>query len=246
MHRLECLSVWGGNQNIDADVRSQGLTATVFSSSSDGGKGGDVYYFSLCSADLLTRVAIADVVGHGQAVSNVSQWVYDTLQKQISSLDNKAVLSNLNELAHNEGFQAMTTAAVISYFLKSGLLSYAYAGHPPFFWRDREKKWKPLDIAEQSPSPANLPLGIMSHVIYDQAHISVNKGDRFIIYTDGVIECQNDEGLLFGQERLMEVLTQGQNDGLVELKNRILDSLLKYSSESLSHDDVTFIIIEIN
>jgi hypothetical protein len=30
-------------------------------------------YFSVCSSDLLTRIAVADVMGHGEAVSNTSQ-----------------------------------------------------------------------------------------------------------------------------------------------------------------------------
>lgn len=246
MYRMGCMEVWGGNQTTNSDISSQGLTATVFSSSSDGGKGGDVYYFSVCGVDLLTRIAIADVVGHGEAVSNVSQWVYNTIKKQLSNLDNRMVLSNINQLALKEGFQAMTTAAVISYFISTGFLSYAYAGHPPFLWRSQEKEWKLLDVDEQSPSPANLPLGVMTNVLYDQAHVKVNKGDRFIVYTDGVIECQDSEGNLFGQERLLQALIQGQNDTLTGLKDRIVNSLLEFSNGSLAHDDVTFMAVEIN
>lgn len=246
MYRMGCMEVWGGNQTTNSDISSQGLTATIFSSSSDGGKGGDVYYFSVCGADLLTRIAIADVVGHGEAVSNVSQWVYNTIKRQISNLDNRMVLSNINQLALKEGFQAMTTAAVISYFIDTGLISYAYAGHPPFLWRSKEKEWKLLDVVEQSPSPANLPLGVLRDVIYDQSHIKVNKGDRFIVYTDGVIECQDAEGAMFGQEKFLQALIQGQNDSLPNLKDRIINSLLEHSNGSLSHDDVTFMVVEIN
>ncbi|MBI4853122.1 MAG: serine/threonine-protein phosphatase [Acidobacteria bacterium] len=246
MYRMSCMEVWGGNQNTNSDIRSQGLTAAVFSNSSDGGKGGDVYYFSVCGMDMLTRIAIADVVGHGQEVSDVSQWVYNTIKKQISNTNNSLVLSNINQLAHERGFQAMTTAAVISYFTKTGHLSYAYAGHPPFLWRSQKKQWQRLDVNEQSSSPANLPLGIMANVLYDQDYISVSKGDRFVVYTDGVIESANSEEELFGQERLLQVLTEGQNDSLPMLKERIIKSLLEYTNGSLTHDDVTFMAVEIN
>jgi len=246
MYRMGCMEVWGGNQNTNSDICSQGLTAAIFSSSSDGGKGGDVYYFSVCGMDMLTRIAIADVVGHGQAVSDISQWVYNTIKNQISNLDNSLVLSNINRLAHERGFQAMTTAAVISYFIATGHLSYAYAGHPPFIWRSKEKQWKLLDVHDQSSSPANLPLGIMANVLYDQAYISVSKGDRFVIYTDGVIESANSEEEFFGQERLLQVLTEGQNDTLQMLKDRIVTALLQHTNGSLAHDDVTFMAVEVN
>ena len=46
----------------------------------DGGLGGDIYYFGVCKGDIITRLAIADVTGHGEAVSEISQYVYDTLK----------------------------------------------------------------------------------------------------------------------------------------------------------------------
>ena len=68
MHRLQCAEIWGGIRNQDTDVCSAGITASLFSGACDGGKGGDIYYLSVCNSDMLTRIAIADVIGHGRAV----------------------------------------------------------------------------------------------------------------------------------------------------------------------------------
>ena len=84
MHRIQCTEIWGGIKNQDADVCSRGLTASLYSSACEGGKGGDIYYLSVCGEDKLTRIAIADVVGHGEQVSAVSQWLYDTLQDRMN------------------------------------------------------------------------------------------------------------------------------------------------------------------
>jgi sigma-B regulation protein RsbU (phosphoserine phosphatase) len=246
MYRLSCTEVWGGNQNTNSEISSQGLTATIFSSASDGGKGGDVYYFSVCGSDLLTRIAVADVVGHGQAVSDISSWVYKTLKQNLGNPDNRLVLSNINNLAHERGFQAMTTAAVISYFINLNRLSFSYAGHPPFIWRSQEKQWQLLDIKTPSIGIANLPLGVMENVSYDQEFVCVNKGDRFIVYTDGVIESANTEGEFFGHEKLLQVLQEGQYDDLLALKQRLIQALLLHTNGSLSHDDVTFMAVEVN
>jgi hypothetical protein len=67
--RLECKELWGG-------IR----IGSIYSTSSDGGIGGDIYYFGVCKGDTITRLAIADVTGHGKAVSEISQYVYDALK----------------------------------------------------------------------------------------------------------------------------------------------------------------------
>ena len=84
MLRLQCAQIWGGIENQDQDVCSSTITASVYASACDGGKGGDVYYFSVCAGDKLTRIAVADVVGHGAAVSNVSAWLYTALEARMN------------------------------------------------------------------------------------------------------------------------------------------------------------------
>jgi phosphoserine phosphatase RsbU/P len=104
MHRIRCSEIWGGNTNMDSDVCTGGITASLFSSAADGGKGGDIYYISVCGSDLLTRIAIADVVGHGEAVSQVSDWLYQSLAARMNDGAGNAVLSDVNELACDHGW----------------------------------------------------------------------------------------------------------------------------------------------
>ena len=59
MQRLQCAQVWGGVRNEDVDIRTSCMTASLYSSSADGGKGGDIYFVSVCNHDQLTRVALA-------------------------------------------------------------------------------------------------------------------------------------------------------------------------------------------
>ena len=77
--RLVCSGIWGGIRDRDQTISTDGLKASLYSSSCDGGKGGDIYYVGACKGCKLTRIAVADVVGHGQAVTDVSQFMYDSL-----------------------------------------------------------------------------------------------------------------------------------------------------------------------
>src|SRR4029453_11208022 len=57
----------------------------------------------------------------------------------------------------------------------------------------------------------NLPLGVREREIYDQGRVSLEPGDVLLFYSDGLTETRNDQGELFGIERLAEcVRTHGQ------------------------------------
>lgn len=81
--RLECTKIWGGIRNQDLEISAGKVVASLYSAASDGGKGGDIYYFGVCKSDQITRLAIADVVGHGEAVTEVSQYVYESLKAHL-------------------------------------------------------------------------------------------------------------------------------------------------------------------
>jgi serine phosphatase RsbU (regulator of sigma subunit) len=78
--RLQCKEIWGGIRNQDIEVSAGKVIGSIYSVSSEGGMGGDIYYFGVCKGDTITRLAIADVTGHGEAVSEISRYVYDSLK----------------------------------------------------------------------------------------------------------------------------------------------------------------------
>ena len=78
--RLECKDIWGGIRDRDIEVSAGKVIASIYSAACCGGSGGDIYYFGICKGDIITRLAIADVTGHGEAVSEVSRYVYDSLK----------------------------------------------------------------------------------------------------------------------------------------------------------------------
>src|SRR4051794_33120768 len=143
VHRIRCSEVWGGVRDIDLDITASGLTVSLYSGACDGGKGGDIYYFSVCGHDRLTRIVLADVVGHGKSVSRVSQWVYDALVRRMNSLDGSGILADLNRMTSRHGLTAMTTAAIVSFYIGDSKLYFSCAGHPPLLVRRRgHDQWR--------------------------------------------------------------------------------------------------------
>ena len=78
--RLECRDLWGGIRNKDIEVSAGRVLGSIYSASSEGGQGGDIYYFGICKGDAISRLAIADVAGHGETVSEISRYVYNSLK----------------------------------------------------------------------------------------------------------------------------------------------------------------------
>ena len=246
MRQLQCAEIWGGIKNQDQDLCSGGLTISLYSSASDGGKGGDIYYFSVCPRDTLTRIAVADVVGHGQAVSDVSQWMYTSLQTRMNKLDGHEILDELNRLAVDRGYNAVTTATVVGYYTVKSTLYFCYAGHHPVLIRRRgESGWQPAKAGGSGGGYANLPLGVDIDVAYRQEQVAIGSGDRLFIYTDGVIEAPDQKRRLFGQERLLSILEDTSGGSPMEIKGAVLSALREHTGGTLGHDDVTLIVVEV-
>jgi len=68
-HALTCQEVWGGNRKVIRTVKLPSLVAWVASFPlNEGEGGGDLHCMSVCDYDLISRVALADVSGHGSEV----------------------------------------------------------------------------------------------------------------------------------------------------------------------------------
>lgn len=247
MHELTCGEVWGGISNHEDDVESVGLVATMFSASCDGGKGGDLYYLSQCQGGVTTRFAVADVVGHGEAVSHMSQWLYDSLQARMNTLDSNAVLEDINALACKRGIGAMTTAVIAGYYSPDSRLSLASAGHPPpLVWQEGRGMWSTIDTQrETTDGPANLPLGVLVDVPYIQSSLDLETGDRLLMYTDGLTEARAADRTQFGAHRLLEILNDVGPVPLPQVKSSILGALHEHTGGSMPDDDVTLLVVEI-
>jgi len=243
--RIKCAEIWGGILAIDMDVSTAGLSASIFSTAHDGDRGGDMYYVSVCKWDYLTRIAIADLRGHGGQVSRLSAWVYESMQKRMNTTSGNKILSDLNGEVKTRGFDAITTAAVVGYHTTKKKLYFSYAGHPPAYAQRAGGAWQPLTLDSHS-GATNLPLGIMSNVKYDMENIKMEPGDRVCLYTDGVTDCEGPAGEPFGEIRLADSLNRNAALSPAELKTAVLADLERHRGACPPDDDVTLLVAEVS
>jgi serine phosphatase RsbU (regulator of sigma subunit) len=244
VHRIHCETVWGGIKPVGIDLETRGVTVSLHSTASGGERGGDIYYMSVCSRDLLTYMVVADVRGHGEQVSEISSWLYNGLQRRMNSLDGAGLLSDLNRMVHTRGSVAITTAAIVCHNISNSMLYYSYAGHPPVLSRRSGGRWLPL-VLETSKGQANLPLGVLASVRYDQSVTRVHVGDRILLYTDGLSEATNPESDEEFGEKELDVLLEAQGDDkLANLRDALVERATAFSGGPLL-DDCTLMVVEV-
>ncbi|HKD04627.1 MAG TPA: PP2C family protein-serine/threonine phosphatase [Bryobacteraceae bacterium] len=242
--RIKCAEIWGGIMAINTDVCTAGLSASIFSTAHDGDRGGDMYYVSVCKWDYLTRMAIADLRGHGGQASRLSAWVYDSMERRMNTTSGNKVLSDLNGEVKSRGFVAITTAVVVSYHAMKQRLYFSYAGHPPAYVQRHGGDWQTLTLDSGSPQ-TNLPLGVLPNVKYDIEQIRMKRGDRICLYTDGVPECTGPDDEPFGETRLADSLNRNAALSPAELKLAILADLERHRGGRPPDDDMTLLIAEL-
>lgn len=245
MYNVGCTEIWGGIRGEDVEASGKGFVASLYSRAADGSRGGDIYYFTRCSGETVARIALADVRGHGEAVSNISQWLYSALQDQMNQLESNRLFTNLNILARERGYEAMTSAAIVTFVQGDGSFTFSYAGHPPMYlYRRADRRWETVTLGSPRRC-ANLPLGAFGNSAYDQETRRIEPGDRLFLYTDGLTEATDRRGQHFGKARLRAALEAAGGATVRGVKAAVLDAVRAHTAGPLTHDDVTFMVLEI-
>jgi sigma-B regulation protein RsbU (phosphoserine phosphatase) len=253
-HTMTCLEVWGGNQAVDNGVVMAGLDAWLYSRPfGDNAAGGDIYYVSSCATGQLTRVLVADVSGHGEAVAGTAHRLRELMRRYVNFVDQTRFVEGLNaefsELTEADGF---ATAVAATYDGPSDQLTVCNAGHPrPLWYRSRRRSWTLMSDAfdkqlleGSADGPANMPLGIAGPTRYEQFAVKLATGDLVVIYTDSLIEARGADGRQLGEDGLLEMARQFEVADVAEFLRALLNSIERQGE--LSADDVTVLILRPN
>ena len=81
---------------------------------------------------------------------------------------------------------------------------------------------------------------------YPVYNLSIQSGDRFLLYTDGLIEAENPSGDSFGDCRLEEVVRKNQSRPPSELLDQLLSEIAVWQAASVAQqDDITLLVIDV-
>jgi sigma-B regulation protein RsbU (phosphoserine phosphatase) len=246
--RLACFELWGGNHSADHSVELPGLAGWVYSQplEPDAG-GGDVHYLSVCSKGMVSRVALADVAGHGRAASLMAENLRHVLQRHTDNWDQSILMRELNEAFAThlvEGEYA--TAAVLGFYFETGELLFTNAGHPPVLWYHAGRhSW---DLLEHGTPFAvdieGLPLGLIPGTTYSQTAVRLSTNDMLVLYTDGISETMNSSGSELGHRGLLD-LARGLHLGSpAQVSQGLMSGTEAFRGDGPRRDDETLVVLQ--
>src|SRR5271169_5783916 len=161
---------------------------------------GDFYDFIVVD-ETHVGILIADVSGHGLPAALIASMLQVALTAQARHASEPAkVLAGLNLALCGKFQHNFVTAAYVFVDLEKNVMSYAGAGHPPMLlWR------KSAGGASQL-LENGLVMGQFEEATYDSLEVPIEAGDRFVLYTDGILETSNPAQEEFGTERFMKFM----------------------------------------
>ncbi|RJP68509.1 MAG: serine/threonine-protein phosphatase [Candidatus Abyssobacteria bacterium SURF_17] len=245
--RFTCHEVWGGNERAELDIDFGRLTGYLLSLPYQTDKGGDLYFLSLCDQEMLSKIVVADVAGHGEIVSQVAAGLRTLLRQNVNEVDNTKLLVSLNEsLRHKPLKGKFVTMVAATFNGHNGNFVYAYAGHPTVLrFNSALGRWQFLDAVETYNS--GVPLGIIGDTEYIQMKTRLNDGDILLFYTDGIVDVKKTSEERLSINGLLELLQRAARDH--RTPRQMADSLIKEIAESCEGsftDDVTLLILKVN
>jgi len=242
--RFACLELRGGNHHAVYSAELPGLEAWVSCRPlQPAAKGGDLYYLSVCSTGSISRVAIADVAGHGEIVSAASARLRDALRTHADHWDQSLLIRNLNDTFLNGTDYA--TVFLISYYGQTGELLFTNAGHPPPLWYHAATgEWTLLhDTTPWSREITDLPLGLIPGTSYTQTGAQLEQGDLMLLYTDGVTESADAAGEQLGLKRLLQLAHSLPTSSPSEAGAALLQAVEGYRGGPSLADDETVVAL---
>jgi phosphoserine phosphatase RsbU/P len=247
VYQLACLELRGGNRAAVYRAQLPGLDAWISCRPlQPATHGGDLYYLSVCSQGSISRVTIADIAGHGEAVSAAAEHLRDALREHSDDWDQSRLIRRLND-----GFLAgsingrFATAFLLSHYAVTGELLFTNAGHLPPLWRRAALgEWTFLqDETPYSKEIADLPLGMIPGTAYRQTAVQLEADDLLLLYTDGINEATNDEGEQLGLDGLLEMARSLPCASADAAGEALLAAIARYRGTAQASDDVTVVAL---
>lgn len=203
--------------------------------------GGD-FYDVVKVSDTSLLLIIADVMGKGIPAAMFAAILRSLLRAAPEyNQQPAALLSRVNRLLFEElsEVEMFITAQVVFIDLERRKIVVASAGHCPVLLGSPEQPFI------KAISPDGIPLGILPDAIFKDETEDIWPNLRLLLYTDGLTDAQNSNGVFFGEQRLLQWFQRGitENRSAEELKSSLADELKKFQGATALYDDQTFLIL---
>jgi len=206
--------------------------------------GGDYYDF-IELAELgtgIVGIALGDVTGHGIGAALLMTTARSVLRSNAQHYG--ADLIKLFEVInrHIESDTDYDKFITLFYGILDAnqkSLAWVSGGHDPALWYHKDS-----GKIEELPN-TGMPVGVMENASFEQGGpVFLKAGDVVVIGTDGIWEAQNESGVMFGKDRLRDIIIRDSDKSANEICSQIIDDVTNFSSPTPQLDDITLVVIK--
>ncbi len=200
---------------------------------------GDLFDYFFVDDDNLV-VTVGDVSGHGIPAALFMGIAQTIIKSSTVGKRAKNIVWKANEeLFTNNRHQFFLTLFVGVLNIKTGVLNYCNAAHTTTLIRKKDGEIVDLGFFH------GLPLGLYSYKAYRDKKIQIEKGDKIILYSDGITEQLNDEKKQLGLKGFKNLVSEIKNDYAPEKFVKELEQKLNdYRGGERQTDDITLFVIQ--
>lgn len=198
---------------------------------------GDIYDYAPAGKDAVA-VLVADVVGHGASAAMMTSVVKTSFQSAAEDrFEPSAVIDRVKAGLRPFDASRFVTLVCARLDLLNGSLAYINAGHPA-----------PIVISPSAEPRRLTSTGpMLSSTFYDLPYrretVMLNRGDSLLLYTDGLTEAWNESDEMFGESRLIALVTRPESRGDA-LLSRIESELAAFAGGKPQADDITLLTLD--
>lgn len=202
--------------------------------------GGDFIDFYYNKREMM--LFICDVSGHGVPAAFLSAMVKMSLPACYSAGRNTSLaMERLHDSLSGKLGGHFISAIFCHIDLASGTMVSSNAGHPPLIIVRHQGDVESVGAQGRIISD-KFPLNAVNLTTY------LDRGDKIILYTDGIIEARNNDLMMFGEENMMRIIREHRLRPATELCEEIYRSIITYigSTSPEFEDDITLMVSEYN
>jgi len=183
---------------------------------------------------------IADVSGKGisaaafMLLSRTTVKIFSSIYKQPSEVLNAA--NNYLNIDNDNSMFVTLFYGVLN--MDNNEFTYCNAGHNPPYLIHSDG----LTVMEPT---KNMALGVFENLPYSDIKISISKGDKVFLFTDGVSESMNEVNEEFGESRIEKSLSELHNESVMDIVSNMTRILEDYKGKAEQHDDITMLSFEL-
>ena len=138
--------------------------------------------------------------------------------------------------AQNPSGRRFTTAFLAEYEPALGRITYVNAGHNFPVLRRASGAVERLEVG-------GIPLGILQQTSYEIGEATLGAGDLLIVFTDGLVEAENERKDEYGEPRMLSLIAGMGGASAAEALRRMLLSVEAFAGHTRQHDDITFLLL---